>query len=78
MVAILKPSAEYNRRAAIIEDLRAGHLATEIIRFVMAKYGFRTVRTKVPVSARKKERIARIPAVERAQTLISNDPEQSL
>jgi len=30
---MLKPSAEYNQRAAIIEDLRAGHSVTEIIRF---------------------------------------------
>ncbi|KYN10983.1 hypothetical protein ALC57_16867 [Trachymyrmex cornetzi] len=33
MAAILKPSAEYNRRATIIEGLRAGRSATEIIRF---------------------------------------------
>ncbi|KYN39377.1 hypothetical protein ALC56_06195 [Trachymyrmex septentrionalis] len=33
MAAMLKPSAEYNRRTAIIEGLRAGHSATEIIRF---------------------------------------------
>ncbi|KYN09101.1 hypothetical protein ALC57_18788 [Trachymyrmex cornetzi] len=33
MAAMLKPSAEYNRRAAIIEGLRAGRSATEIIRF---------------------------------------------
>ena len=47
MIAILKSSAEYNRRAAIIEGLCAGHSATEIIRFfeyprstiyVVAKY----------------------------------------
>ncbi|KYN45447.1 hypothetical protein ALC53_00005, partial [Atta colombica] len=30
---ILKPSAQYNRRAAIIEGLRAGRSAMEIIRF---------------------------------------------
>jgi len=33
MAAMLKPSAEYNRRAAIIEGLRAGCSAMEIIRF---------------------------------------------
>ncbi|EGI62987.1 hypothetical protein G5I_08617 [Acromyrmex echinatior] len=33
MAAMLKPSAEINRRAAIIEGLRAGHSAMEIIRF---------------------------------------------
>ncbi|KYN15565.1 hypothetical protein ALC57_12218 [Trachymyrmex cornetzi] len=33
MAAMLKPNAEYNRRAAIIEGLRAGRSATEIIRF---------------------------------------------
>jgi len=33
MAAMLKPSAEYNRRAAIIEGLRVGRSATEIIRF---------------------------------------------
>ena len=32
MAAMLKPSAEYNRRA-IIEGFRAGRSATEIIRF---------------------------------------------
>jgi len=32
-MTMLKPSAEYNQRAAIIEDLRAGHSVTEIIRF---------------------------------------------
>ena len=31
--AILKPSAEYNRRTTIIEGLRVGCSATEIIRF---------------------------------------------
>lgn len=31
MVAVLKPHAEYNRKAAIIEDLHTGHSATEII-----------------------------------------------
>ena len=31
--AMLKSNAEYNRRAAIIEGLRAGRSATEIIRF---------------------------------------------
>ena len=51
---MLKPSAEYNRRVAITEDLRAGRSATEIIRFfryprstiydIVAKiFGFRTV-----------------------------------
>jgi len=33
IAAMLKPSAEYNRRAAIIEGLRAGRSATEIILF---------------------------------------------
>ena len=33
MAAMSKASAEYNRRAAIIEGLRAGRSATEIIRF---------------------------------------------
>ena len=46
MAAMLKPSAEYNRRA-IIEDFHAGRSATEVIRFfeyprstiyVVAKY----------------------------------------
>jgi len=32
-MTMLKPSAEYNQRAAIIEDLRARHSVTEIIRF---------------------------------------------
>ncbi|EGI60876.1 hypothetical protein G5I_10892 [Acromyrmex echinatior] len=93
MAAMLKPSAEYNRRAAIIEDLRAGRSATEIIRSfryprstvydVVAKYmALEQSNEGSSMPARKshsKERTARIPAVvERAQTLISNDPRQSL
>ncbi|EGI62905.1 hypothetical protein G5I_08738, partial [Acromyrmex echinatior] len=93
MAAMLKPSAEYNRRAAIIEDLRAGRSATEIIRFfgyprstvydVVVKYtALKQSNEGSSMPARKshsKERTARIPAViERAQTLISDDPRQSL
>jgi len=33
VITKLKPNAEYNRRVEIIEDLHAGHSATEIIRF---------------------------------------------
>ena len=33
MAAMLKPNAEYNRKSAIIEGLRTGRSATEIIRF---------------------------------------------
>jgi len=33
IAVMLKPSAKYNRRAMIIEGLRAGRLATEIIPF---------------------------------------------
>ncbi|KAG5313072.1 MOS1T transposase, partial [Pseudoatta argentina] len=68
MAAMLKLSAEYNRRAAIIEGLRARLSATEIIRFfgysrstvydVVAKYSF--------------------ISVERAQALILDDPRCSL
>ncbi|EGI69378.1 hypothetical protein G5I_01882 [Acromyrmex echinatior] len=89
---MLKPSAEYNRRAAIIKDLRAGRSATEIIRFfgyprstvydVVAKYtALEQFNEGSSMPARKshsKERTARIPVVERAQTLISDDPRQSL
>ncbi|EGI58339.1 hypothetical protein G5I_13554 [Acromyrmex echinatior] len=93
MAAMLKPSAEYNRRAAIIKDLRAGRSAMEIIRFfgyprstvydVVAKYtDLEQFNEGSSMPARKshsKERTARIPAVvERAQTLISDDPRQSL
>ena len=93
MAAMLKLSAEYNQRAAIIEDLRAGRSATEIIRFfgyprstvydVVAKYtALEQSNEGSSMPARKshsKERTARIPAVvERTQTLISDDPRQSL
>jgi len=93
MAAMLKPSAEYNRRAAIIEGLRAGRLATEIIRFfgyprstvydIVVKYtALEQSNEDSSMPARKshsKERIARIPAVvERTQALISDDPGQSL
>jgi len=87
-MAVLKPSAEYNRRAVIIEGLCFGHSATEIIQFFGIEiirlwrcgkiYGFRTIGTKI-IPARKshsKERTARTSAfVERTQALIS-DPEQ--
>ncbi|KYN22476.1 hypothetical protein ALC57_05127 [Trachymyrmex cornetzi] len=77
MAAMLKPSTEYNRRAAIIEGLRAGHSATEIIRFfgysrstvydVMAKYtASEQSNEDSSMPARKihsKEHTARNPAV---------------
>jgi len=57
MTAILKLSTKYNRRAMIIEDLRTGRSATEIIRFfgyprlivydVIAKYTFQNSLIKV-------------------------------
>jgi len=93
MAAMLKPSAEYNRRAAIIEGLRAGRSAMEIIRFfgyprstvydVVAKYtALEKSNEGSSTPARKshsKERTARTPAIiERAQALISDDPRQSL
>ncbi|EZA58491.1 hypothetical protein X777_01112 [Ooceraea biroi] len=82
MAAMLKPSAEYNRRAAIIEGLRAGRSATEIIRFfeyprstvydVVANYtASEQSNESSSMPAKKnhsKERSARTPAVvERAQ-----------
>jgi len=88
MATILKSSAEYNRKAVIIEDLYARRSATEI-RFlgysrsiVVAKY---TVLEKLNegsnMPARKshsKKCIARTPAVvERVQALISDNPGQS-
>ncbi|KYM79982.1 hypothetical protein ALC53_09508 [Atta colombica] len=77
---MLKPSAEYNRKAAIIEGLCAERSTMEIIRLfgypraivydVGKIYGFRTV---------SKERSARTTAVvERAQVLILDDPRQLL
>jgi len=89
----LKPSAEYDRRAAIIEGLRAGRSAMEIIRFfeyprstdydVVAKYiALEQSNEGFSMSARKshsKKRTARTPVVvERTQELISDDPRQSL
>jgi len=63
MAAMLKPSAEYNRRAAIIEGLRAGCSAMEIIRFfeyskltvydVVDIYGFRTVQRRFQYASEK-------------------------
>jgi len=90
MAAMLKPSAEYNRKAAIIRGRRS---ATEVIRFfgyprstvydIVAKYtALEQFNEGFNMPARKnhsKERTARIPAVvERAQALISDDPKQSL
>jgi len=48
MTTMLKPSAKYNWKAAIIESFRAGRSATEIIRFFgypksIVYEGFRTV-----------------------------------
>jgi len=84
MAAMLKPSAVYNRRAAIIEGLRAKRSATEIIRFfkltvydIVAKYtALEQSNDDSSMPARKshsKKRIMRIP-VERVQALISDDP----
>ena len=88
IAAILKPSRKYNRRAAIIEDLRAGRSATEI-RFVgypkstvydiVAKYtALEQSNEDSNMPARKnhsKECTARIPIIfKRAQVLISDDP----
>jgi len=86
---MLKPSVKYNRRAAIIESLRAECSATEIIRFfgysrsiiydIVAKYTtLEQSNEGSSMPARKshsKECIAKTSAVvERAQALIS-DPE---
>jgi len=93
MVTILKPNAEYNRKAAIIEGLRARRSATEIIRFfryprstfydIVAKYmALEQSNEDSRIPARKshsKERTARIPAVvEKVQALILDDSGQSL
>ncbi|KYN18724.1 hypothetical protein ALC57_08952 [Trachymyrmex cornetzi] len=77
MAAMLKPSAEYNRRSAIIEGLRAGSSTTEIIRFfgyprltvydIVAKYtASEQSNEDSSMPAREihsKERTARNPAV---------------
>ncbi|KYN44151.1 hypothetical protein ALC56_01467 [Trachymyrmex septentrionalis] len=72
MIAMLKSSAKYNRRAAIIVGLRAGGQI----------YGFRIVQRRFQYASEEEslERTyARTPAiVERAQALISDDPGQSL
>jgi len=93
MVAASTPGREYNRRAAIIEGLRAGRSLTEIIRFfgyprstvcdVVTKYSASeqsNESSSTPArESHSKERVARTPAVvERIQALISEEPEQSL
>jgi len=93
MATASTPGKEYNRRAAIIEDLRAGRSPTEIIWFfgyprskiydVVAKYSASEQSNESSsTQARKshsKERTARTPAVvERIQALISEDTGQSL
>jgi len=90
---MLRTSAEYNRRAAIIESLRAGRSATEIIRFfgyprstvygIMAKYNASEKSGEGSANPARKthlrERVSRTAAVvEKAQALISEDPGQSL
>ena len=87
MAAMLKPSAEYNRRTMIIEGLRARHSATEIIRFFGYHQPFMTLWQNIRTVQRRfqyarkshsKERTARtLAVVKRAQLLISDDPEQS-
>ena len=93
MAAILKLSAEYNRRAAIIKGLRARRSATKIIlRFFgyprstiydVAKYTILEQSNESSnMSARKshsKERTTKTLAiVKKAQALISDNPGQSL
>jgi len=74
MAAMLKPSAEYNRRTAIIEGLRTGRSATEIIQSfryprsivfdVVAIYTALEQSNKGPArKSHSKERTVRIPAV---------------
>jgi len=87
MARASKQSAKYNRRVAIIESLRAGRSATEIIRFfgypkstvyyVVAKYtASEQSNEDSSMPARKthsKERTVRTPeVVEMAQALISD------
>jgi len=43
MAAAPAPGGEYNRRAAIIEDLRARQSSTEIIRFFIRDQSFMTL-----------------------------------
>ncbi|XP_032687204.1 uncharacterized protein LOC116851661 [Odontomachus brunneus] len=89
----IRSNAEYNRRAAIIEGLRAGRLRTEIIRFfgyprstvydVAAKYLASETSEKGSANptrkSHSKEKSVRTPAIiERAQELISEDPGLSL
>lgn len=89
----IRSSAEYNRRAAIIEGLRAGRSQTEIIRFfgyprstvydVAAKY-FDSEMTEMGSAnptrkSHSKEKSVRTPAmIQRAQELIYEDPGLSL
>jgi len=90
MVAASIPGGEYNRRAAIIEGLRAGQSPTEISRYFGYPRPFMTLwqnivlqnnQTKVEAARKShsKECTARTPAVvERTQALILEDPGQSL
>ena len=93
MAKMLKRSSEYDKRAAIVEVLRAGRSAAEIIRFfnypkstvydVVAKYGAAEQSNENSSTTARmrhsKDRIVRTPEfVERAQALISENPMQSL
>jgi len=84
---VIETKCGYNRRVAIIESLRAEHSAMEILRFfryprstvydVVAKYTAleQSKESNMPAKSHSKERSARTPAVvERAQTLISDEP----
>ncbi|XP_076279399.1 uncharacterized protein LOC143208672 [Lasioglossum baleicum] len=92
-VAMLKANAEYNRKVAIIESVRADRSATEIIRFfgyprstvydVIAKYNESEMSSEgSETPARKshsKERVVRTSnIIERVQELIFQDPGQSI
>lgn len=88
MAAMLHTSAEYNRRAAIIESIRAGRSPTEIIRFfgyprstvydVVARYNASEESGEGSTNPARKtharERVSRTAAVvEKAQALILED-----
>jgi len=87
MAAMLKPSAEYNRRALIIEGLRAERSTMEIIQFfgyprstiydVVIKY---TLEQSNEDSVCQRGRVTRKNATlpQSLKGLISDDPGQSL
>ncbi|EGI59506.1 hypothetical protein G5I_12335 [Acromyrmex echinatior] len=79
MAAMLKPSAEYNRRVAIIEDLRSERSATEIIRFFgYTRLTVYDIVAKYTALEQSNEDALRLPGQAELFASAPNSPEEDL